>query len=176
MYPTRTYKNRAVRVIPGSCAVGCLLFSLRVHISGVLRPGQDHHRQVPSRLAFGRPLFHGGLINRRAVLKASYAQLVYLVAGADEDQMTRIRDSIAALCAGGTSAGAGHRDGDAARRRGSADIRGGCSTHRRTPGEGPGRGDRVEQRRGGGRPDRRDAGHGPCDRHPDGDGGRPLHR
>jgi len=53
-----------------------------------------------STLAFGRPFFHGGLINRRAVLKASYAQLVYLVAGADEEQMDRIRDSITALCAG----------------------------------------------------------------------------
>jgi HAD superfamily hydrolase (TIGR01490 family) len=53
-----------------------------------------------STLAFGRPFFHGGLINRRAVLKASYAQLVYLVAGADEDQMGRMRDYLAALCAG----------------------------------------------------------------------------
>jgi HAD superfamily hydrolase (TIGR01490 family) len=53
-----------------------------------------------SALAFGRPFFHGGLINRRAVLKASYAQLVYLVAGADEDQMDRLRDYMTALCAG----------------------------------------------------------------------------
>jgi HAD superfamily hydrolase (TIGR01490 family) len=53
-----------------------------------------------SALAFGRPFFHGGLINRRAVLKASYAQFVYLVAGADEDQMDRLRDYMAALCAG----------------------------------------------------------------------------
>jgi HAD superfamily hydrolase (TIGR01490 family) len=51
-------------------------------------------------LAFGRPFFHGGLINRRAVLKASYAQFVYLVAGADEDQMDRLRDYMTALCAG----------------------------------------------------------------------------
>jgi HAD superfamily hydrolase (TIGR01490 family) len=53
-----------------------------------------------STLAFGRPFFHGGLINRRAVLKASYAQFVYLVAGADEDQMDRLRDYMAALCTG----------------------------------------------------------------------------
>jgi HAD superfamily hydrolase (TIGR01490 family) len=53
-----------------------------------------------SALAFGRPFFHGGLINRRAVLKASYAQFVYLVAGADEDQMDRLRDYLTALCAG----------------------------------------------------------------------------
>jgi HAD superfamily hydrolase (TIGR01490 family) len=53
-----------------------------------------------STLAFGRPFFHSGLINRRAVLKASYAQLVYLVAGADEEQMDRMRDYLANLCAG----------------------------------------------------------------------------
>lgn len=53
-----------------------------------------------STLAFGRPFFHGGLINRRAVLKASYAQFVYLIAGADEDQMDRLRDYMAALCTG----------------------------------------------------------------------------
>jgi len=53
-----------------------------------------------STLAFGRPFFHGGLIGRRAVLRASYAQLVYLVAGADEEQMGRMRDYLAALSAG----------------------------------------------------------------------------
>ena len=30
-----------------------------------------------STLAFGRPFFHGGLINRRAVLKGAYAQFVF---------------------------------------------------------------------------------------------------
>jgi HAD superfamily hydrolase (TIGR01490 family) len=53
-----------------------------------------------STLAFGRPFFHGGLINRRAILKASYAQFVYLIAGADADQMDRMRDQITAMCAG----------------------------------------------------------------------------
>ena len=37
-----------------------------------------------SALAFGRPLYHGGLMGRRDVLKAAYAQLAYLIAGADE--------------------------------------------------------------------------------------------
>jgi HAD superfamily hydrolase (TIGR01490 family) len=53
-----------------------------------------------SALAFGRPFRHGGLINRRASLKAAYAQLVYLVAGADEDQMDRMRDYITEMCTG----------------------------------------------------------------------------
>jgi HAD superfamily hydrolase (TIGR01490 family) len=53
-----------------------------------------------STLAFGRPFFHGGLISRRAVLKSSYAQFVYLVAGADAEQMNRMRDYLKQLCAG----------------------------------------------------------------------------
>ena len=53
-----------------------------------------------STLAFSKPFFREGLINRRAVLKSSYAQFMYLLAGADEDQMDRMRVHITALCAG----------------------------------------------------------------------------
>ena len=53
-----------------------------------------------STLAFGRPFFQGGLINRRAVLRGAYAQFVFALAGADADQMDRMRDYITALCAG----------------------------------------------------------------------------
>ncbi|MDG3009384.1 HAD-IB family hydrolase [Rhodococcus sp. D2-41] len=53
-----------------------------------------------STLAFSRPLFDGGLINRRAVLKGSYAQFLYLLSGADHDQMERMRKHIAAMCEG----------------------------------------------------------------------------
>lgn len=51
-------------------------------------------------LAFGRPFYQGGLLNRRAVLKSSYAQFVFHVSGADEDQMTRMRDYLTAMCTG----------------------------------------------------------------------------
>ncbi|PZS26394.1 MAG: HAD-IB family hydrolase [Pseudonocardiales bacterium] len=51
-------------------------------------------------LAFGRPFYQGGLINRRAVLKSSYAQFVFHVSGADEDQMSRMRDYLTAMCTG----------------------------------------------------------------------------
>jgi HAD superfamily hydrolase (TIGR01490 family) len=51
-------------------------------------------------LAFGRPFYQGGLINRRAVLKSSYAQFVYLVSGADEEQMDRMRAYLTQLCRG----------------------------------------------------------------------------
>jgi HAD superfamily hydrolase (TIGR01490 family) len=53
-----------------------------------------------STLAFGRPFFHGGLINRRAVLKAAYAQFVFSLAGADEQQMDRLRAQMTQMCAG----------------------------------------------------------------------------
>jgi HAD superfamily hydrolase (TIGR01490 family) len=53
-----------------------------------------------STLAFGRPFYQGGLVNRRAVLKSTYAQFVYLIAGADADQMDKMRDYLKVLCAG----------------------------------------------------------------------------
>ena len=53
-----------------------------------------------STLAFGKPFYQGGLVNRRAVLKSTYAQFSYLIAGADADQMDRMRDYLKTLCAG----------------------------------------------------------------------------
>ncbi|WP_374205686.1 HAD-IB family hydrolase [Crossiella sp. S99.2] len=53
-----------------------------------------------STLAFSRPFFQEGLINRRAVLKSAYAQFVFMLAGADADQMDRMRAHITALCTG----------------------------------------------------------------------------
>jgi HAD superfamily hydrolase (TIGR01490 family) len=53
-----------------------------------------------STLAFGKPFYKGGLVNRRAVLKSSFAQFVYLLQGADEDSMDKMRDYLKALCTG----------------------------------------------------------------------------
>jgi HAD superfamily hydrolase (TIGR01490 family) len=53
-----------------------------------------------STLAFGRPFYQGGLINRRAVLRSAYAQFVFALSGADEDQMDRMRDYLTAMCTG----------------------------------------------------------------------------
>ncbi|MFW3170156.1 HAD family hydrolase [Geodermatophilus sp. CPCC 206100] len=53
-----------------------------------------------STLAFGRPFFQGGLINRRAVLKGAYAQFVFSLAGADAQQMERMRAQITQMCTG----------------------------------------------------------------------------
>ena len=44
-----------------------------------------------SALAFSRPFYEGGLINRRSVLRSGYAQFLFLVGGADHDQMERMR-------------------------------------------------------------------------------------
>jgi HAD superfamily hydrolase (TIGR01490 family) len=53
-----------------------------------------------STLAFGRPFFHGGLINRRAALKTAYAQFMFSLAGADAEQMERLRAQVSAMCTG----------------------------------------------------------------------------
>ena len=50
--------------------------------------------------AFGRPFRRGGLINRRAVLRAVVGQLIYLHLGADDTRLARIRESMLALTRG----------------------------------------------------------------------------
>ncbi len=53
-----------------------------------------------STLAFGRPLYKAGLLNRRALLKAGIAQIVYVMVGADHDQMEKVRGQLLALTKG----------------------------------------------------------------------------
>lgn len=53
-----------------------------------------------STLAFSRPFFTGGLISRTSVIRSMYAQLVYLVGGADHDQMERMRRYLSGLTSG----------------------------------------------------------------------------
>ena len=53
-----------------------------------------------STLAFSKPFFNQGLLNRRAVLKSSYAQFIYLLSGADHDQMDRMRAHMTSMCTG----------------------------------------------------------------------------
>ncbi len=53
-----------------------------------------------STLAFSKPFFNQGLINRRTVLKSSYAQFLYLLSGADHDQMDRMRVHLTDMCTG----------------------------------------------------------------------------
>ena len=51
-------------------------------------------------LAFSKPFFDQGLINRRSVLKSSYAQFLFLFSGADHDQTERLRTHLTNMCAG----------------------------------------------------------------------------
>jgi HAD superfamily hydrolase (TIGR01490 family) len=53
-----------------------------------------------STLAFSRPFYAGGLISRGSVLRSAYAQFVYLVGGADHDQMEKMREFLSRLSAG----------------------------------------------------------------------------
>ncbi|HEY5336287.1 MAG TPA: HAD family hydrolase [Mycobacteriales bacterium] len=53
-----------------------------------------------SALAFGRSFYTSGLIDRRAALKSAYAQVVFSLAGADHQQMDKMRDAMAAMCRG----------------------------------------------------------------------------
>ncbi len=53
-----------------------------------------------STLAFSRSFYAGGLMSRGSVLRSAYAQFVYLVGGADHDQMEKMRGFLSQLCAG----------------------------------------------------------------------------
>ncbi|MDT0200551.1 HAD family hydrolase [Nocardioides sp. AE5] len=53
-----------------------------------------------SALAFSRPFHAGGLITRRAALRTAYAQFVFLVGGADHDQMEKVRHFMSQLVEG----------------------------------------------------------------------------
>jgi len=56
-----------------------------------------------STLAFSRPFYQGGLINRRAALRGAYAQLLSLqggMSGSDADQIERTRAHLTSLCQG----------------------------------------------------------------------------
>jgi HAD superfamily hydrolase (TIGR01490 family) len=53
-----------------------------------------------SALALTRPMYRAGLVSRSQLLKGAYAQLVYLLVGADEKKMDRVKESMLALTKG----------------------------------------------------------------------------
>ncbi len=53
-----------------------------------------------SSLALTRPMYRAGLVSRSALLKGAYAQLVYLLLGADEKKMDRLKEGMLALTRG----------------------------------------------------------------------------
>ena len=78
------------------------------HTPRHLRPGRpaaffDLDKTIiakSSTLAFSRSFYAGGLISRGSVLRSAYAQFVYLVGGADHDQMEKMREFLSDLSAG----------------------------------------------------------------------------
>jgi HAD superfamily hydrolase (TIGR01490 family) len=53
-----------------------------------------------SSLALTGPMYRAGLVSRSALLKGAYAQLVYLLLGADEKKMDRLKEGMLALTRG----------------------------------------------------------------------------
>lgn len=53
-----------------------------------------------STYVFSKPFYAQGLLNRRAVLESSYAHFLFLLSGADHDQMERMRAHLTDMCAG----------------------------------------------------------------------------
>ena len=57
-----------------------------------------------SSLALSRPLYRAGMVSRSQLLQSVYAQLVYLLVGADEHKMERLKEGMLRLTKGGTGA------------------------------------------------------------------------
>lgn len=53
-----------------------------------------------STLAFGRAFYQGGLLNKRAMLRSAYANLVFGVSGADHDRLEKMRSYMTTMIAG----------------------------------------------------------------------------
>jgi len=53
-----------------------------------------------STLAFSKPFQAGGLLSRKALLRSVYSQFVYVVGGADHDQMEKMRQFLSELVTG----------------------------------------------------------------------------
>lgn len=53
-----------------------------------------------SSLALSRPLYRAGMVSRSQLLRGAYAQLVYLMVGADEQKMERLKEGMLSLTKG----------------------------------------------------------------------------
>jgi HAD superfamily hydrolase (TIGR01490 family) len=53
-----------------------------------------------SSLALSRPLYRAGMVSRSQLLRGAYAQLVYLLVGADESKMERLKEGMLSLTRG----------------------------------------------------------------------------
>ena len=53
-----------------------------------------------SSLALSRPMYRAGMVSRSQLVRGAYAQLVYLLVGADEKKMEKLREGMLALTKG----------------------------------------------------------------------------
>lgn len=53
-----------------------------------------------STLAFGKPLYQAGLVNRRVLVQAIVAQIVYKTFGADHDQLEQVKEQLSSITKG----------------------------------------------------------------------------
>jgi HAD superfamily hydrolase (TIGR01490 family) len=53
-----------------------------------------------SSLALSRPMYRAGMVSRSQLLRGAYAQLVYLLVGADDKKMERLKEGMLALTKG----------------------------------------------------------------------------
>jgi HAD superfamily hydrolase (TIGR01490 family) len=53
-----------------------------------------------SSLALSRPMYRAGMVSRSQLLRGAYAQMVYLLVGADERKMERLKEGMLALTKG----------------------------------------------------------------------------
>src|SRR5256714_103035 len=53
-----------------------------------------------SSLALTRPMYRAGLVSRSSLIKGAYAQLVYLLMGADDRKMEKAKEAMLALSTG----------------------------------------------------------------------------
>lgn len=51
-------------------------------------------------LAFGKPFYREGLLSKRTIVKSMYAQIVYMLVGADESKMEEVREAMLSLTKG----------------------------------------------------------------------------
>ena len=78
--------------------VGCVSYDDRVEAAFF-----DLDKTIVSRsssLALGRPLYRAGMVSRSQLMRGAYAQLVYLLIGADEERMDRLKEGMLQLTKG----------------------------------------------------------------------------
>jgi HAD superfamily hydrolase (TIGR01490 family) len=51
-------------------------------------------------LAFGKPFYREGLLSKGAIVKSIYAQIVFMLVGADEENMEKLREAMLSLTKG----------------------------------------------------------------------------